>query len=382
MAVNIKFDLSGNPEPSTIVLAKRNGDRLGQLDVNPKSIELSDKFNDASEISFTLNKYIDGKLTNLWDKVVDFKLVWCKEWDMWFEIKVELDEETETVKTVFCTQLGQAELSQIMLHNIEINTEEDIARDDYKITILYDEYDSEASLLNRLLKDKAPHYSIAHVDSTIKNIQRTFSFDGTSIKDAFDEIAEEIGCLFKYDNNLSETESNYGNLMSSDGYLLKDLNDVYLTTTDLSVTKMRLNRTISVYDLQQNCNDCGYRGEFTDKCPKCGSTNIKYGYGEDTLIFVTSDQLASDGIELKTDVDSVKNCFKLKAGDDLMTATIRNCNPNGSDYIWYFSDAVKEDMSTELVERIESYDEQYKYHYNDSVSDIDSNILNKYNTLV
>ena len=138
MAVNIKFDLSGNPEPSTIVLAKRNGDRLGQLDVNPKSIELSDKFNDASEISFTLNKYIDGKLTNLWDKVVDFKLVWCKEWDMWFEIKVELDEETETVKTVFCTQLGQAELSQIMLHNIEINTEEDIARDDYKITILYD----------------------------------------------------------------------------------------------------------------------------------------------------------------------------------------------------------------------------------------------------
>lgn len=352
MAVNIKFDLSGNPEPSTIVLAKRNGDKLGQLDVNPKSIELSDKFNDASEISFTLNKYIDGKLTNLWDKVVDFKLVWCKEWDMWFEIKVELDEETETVKTVLCTQLGQAELSQIKLHNIEINTEDDIARDDYKITILYDEYDSEASLLNRLLKDKAPHYSIAHVDSTIKNIQRTFSFDGTSIKDAFDEIAEEIGCLFIYNSGSDENG--------------------------------KPQRTISVYDLQQNClnTECKYRGEFTDKCPKCGSTNIEYGYGEDTLIFVTSDQLASDGIELKTDVDSVKNCFKLKAGDDLMTATIRNCNPNGSDYIWYFSDAVKEDMSTELVERIESYDEQYKYHYNDSVSDIDSDILNKYNTLV
>ena len=80
-----------------------------------------------------------------------------------------------------------------------INTENDIARDDYKITVLYDEKDKEASLLDRLL-EKAPHYSIAHVDSTIKNIQRTYSFDGTSICDAFQEIGEEIGCLFVYNS--------------------------------------------------------------------------------------------------------------------------------------------------------------------------------------
>ena len=77
----------------------------------------------------------DNKTTNLWDKVVNFKLVYCKEWDMWFEIKVELDEKLDTVKTVFCTQLGQAELSQIKLYGVEINTEDDIARDDYKISI-------------------------------------------------------------------------------------------------------------------------------------------------------------------------------------------------------------------------------------------------------
>ena len=350
MAIDIKSDLVGNLEPPTIVLAKRNGDKLGQLDVDPKSIELSDKFNDASEISFILNKYVDGKLTNLWDKVVDFKLIWCKEWDMWFEITVELDEETKTVKTVLCTQLGQAELSQIMLYNIEINTEEDIERDDYKIAILYDEGDPESSLLNRLLKDKAPHYSIAYVSPTIAKIQRSFSFDGTSIKDAFDKIAEEIGCLFVYNSGSNE----YG----------------------------KPQRTISVYDLQQNCNGCGYRGEFTDKCPKCGSKNILYGYGEDTLIFVTSDELASGGIQLTTDTDSVKNCFKLEAGDDLMTATIRNCNPNGTDYIWRFSDSIKEDMSQELVSKLKSYDEEYKYRYNDSISNIDETLLNDYNELV
>lgn len=349
MAINIKFDLVGNPESPTIILANRNGNKLGQLDVNPNSIDLSDKFNDASEFAFTLNKYTNNKLTYLWDKVVDFKLVYCKEWDMWFEIKVELDEATETVKTVFCTQLGQAELSQIMLYDIEINTEEDIGRDDYKISILYDKTDSKASILNRLL-DKAPHYSIVYVDPTIANIQRSFTFDGISVCDAFKEIGEEIGCLFQYPSNSGE-----------DGKICRD---------------------IFVYDLQQNCIDCGHRGEFTDKCPKCGSANIRYGYGEDTLIFVTSDELASNGIQLVTDTDSVKNCFKLEAGDDLMTATIRNCNPNGTDYIWYFSNRIKEDMSDELVERLESYDELYRYYYNEYVSDIDTKLLNNYNNLV
>lgn len=351
MAINIKFDLSGNPELPTIILANRNGNKLGQLKVNAKSVNLNDKFNDASEISFTVNKYVDGEPTPLWDKLVDFKLIYCKEWDLWFEVKVELDEETESVKTAFCTQLGHAELSQIILHNIEINTEDDIARDDYKISILYDGNDKKSSILDRVL-EKAPHYKIIHVDDTIKNIQRSFSFDGTSIHDAFQEIAEEIGCLFVYHSN-------------------SDRNG-------------KVQRTISVYDLQQNClnESCRHRGEFTDKCPKCNGTDIKYGYGEDTLIFVTSDELASSGIELTTDTDAVKNCFKLEAGDDLMTATIRNCNPNGTDYIWYLSNSMKEDMSKELIEKLNIYNERYGYYYNDYESVLDSNLVSKYNTLV
>lgn len=350
MAIDIKFDLIGNPEPPTIILANRNGNKLGQLNVNVESIELKDKFNDASEFSFTLNKYINDNFNCLWDKVVDFRLVYCKEWDKWFEISVELDEATETVKTVLCTQLGQAELSQIMLYDVEINTEKDIERDDYKISILYDENDLESSILNRLLKDKAPHYSIIHVDPTIAKIQRSFSFNDVSIYDAFLEIGEEIGCLFVFNSN-------------------SDKNG-------------KIQRTISVYDLQQNCNDCGHRGEFTDKCPKCNGINIKNGYGEDTLIFVTSDELASSGIQLTTDTDSVKNCFKLEAGDDLMTATVRNCNPNGTDYIWRFSDNTKEDMSDKLVEKIESYDEKYKRYYNEYESNIDEKLLSDYNSLV
>lgn len=349
MAINIKFDLAGNPELPTMLLAKRNGNILGQLNVEADSVDLSDKFNDVSEFSFILNKYVDGKLTNLWEEVVDFKLIYCKEWDTWFEIKVELDEKTKTTKTVFCTQLGYAELSQIKLYNVEINTESDIERDDYKVSILYDKDDPKASILDRMI-EKAPHYRIAHVDPTIAKIQRSFSFDDVSINDGFQNVGEEIGCLFLYPSK--------------------------------SVRNSKIQRDIYVYDLQQNCNDCGHRGEFVNECPKCGSKNIKYGYGEDTLIFVTSDELASNGIKLTTDIDSVKNCFKLEAGDDLMTATIRNCNPNGTDYIWRFSDDIKKDMSDDLAKKIDSYNDIYKYYNNEYILDIDDELLSRYNAIV
>ena len=207
-------------------------------------------------------------------------------------------------------------------------------------------------MLHRLLKDKAPHYSILHVDDTIKNIQRSFSFDGKSIHDAFKEIAEEIGCLFVYHSNSDENG--------------------------------KIQRTISVYDLWQNClnEKCKHRGDFTDKCPKCDCTDIKQGYGEDTLIFVTSDELATKGIQLTSDTDEVKNCFKLEAGDDLMTATVRNCNPNGTDYIWHFSESTKEDMSDGLINRINSYDDLYKEYYGVYESKLDESLTDKYNALV
>ena len=361
MAIDIKFDLIGNPEPPTIILSTRNGNKFGQLNVDEESIELVDKFNEASEISFTVHKYIDGEITYLWDKIVDFKLIYCKEWDVWFEIKVELDEATESVKTVFGTQLGQAELSQIMLYNIEINTEKDIERDDYEVGsgVLYEPLNSQC-VLYRVL-EKAPHYSILHVDNSLWNIQRSFSFDCTSVYDALQEIAEEIGCLFVFHSD-------------------SDANGMP-------------RRKISVYDLQQNCRYCGYRGEAKDRCPNIDCpTNYNAGsfpnqmlvdgYGDDTSIFVTADELASNGIQLTTDTDSVKNCFKLEAGDDLMTATIRNRNPNGTDYIWYFSDATKSDMPDELVKKIEDYDKEYEKYYNSYEIDLDSDLVSAYHEML
>lgn len=346
MSIKINFDSAHNPEKPTLVLATRNGTKLGQIAA--EDIIFNDALNSASEISFKVHKYVNGEKYELWDNIVNFKLLWIKEYDTWFQITLDISESNETTKSVIGTRLGEAELSQINLYDIQINTEDDIARDDYKITVLYNEVDPKASLLNRIL-EKAPHYTIKHVDATIKSIQRTFEFDNTSIYDAFQEIGEEIGCLFILESG-SDSDGN-------------------------------IQRTISVYDLQSYCYECGHRGEFTLKCPECGSENISEGYGEDTTIFVTADELGQD-LQLSTDTDSVKNCFKLVAGDDLMTSTIRNSNPNGSDYIWYISDDIKKDMSGELVDKLNQYDEEYEYYERDFVPEIELDHINGFNDLV
>lgn len=342
----IHFDTNYNPEQPVFVLANRAGNKQGGL--LARNIKTKGSLLNADEVSFVVYKYEDGKLNYLWDKITDFKLIWNKDSDIWYEIKVEMDESLDSVKNIYGKQLGNAELSQLKLYSIEINTEKDIARDDYEVpTVLYNPDNPEASLLHRI-GEKSRHYKIEHVDNTIKDIQRTFTFDDISITDAHNQIAEEIGCLFVY-----HSDSN------ADG---------------------RPHRAYSVFDLYSNC-ECGYRGEFTGKCPKCGSSNISEGYGEDTTIFITADELAHE-LHFSTDTDAVKNCFKLEAGDDLMTATIRNCNPNGSDYIWYISDQVKSDMSQELVDMIENYDSKYSYYQNEYEFELDcteyNELINKY----
>lgn len=350
MSMKINFDASGNPESSVMGLIDQSGKHIGVLS-NYTNLKTQDNLKTASTISFTLHKSLNDKEYKYWNEVKNFRLIYVPDWDKYFVIKITINEDNEIEKEIEANSLQEVELGQLLLHNVEINTETDISREDYIRTVLYNHGEPKGSLLNRLIKDKASNYTILHVDDSIKNIQRSFSFDDTSIYDAFQSISEEIDCLFVF-----------GERPEGD------------TTTSIP-------RTISVYDLESNCKDCGYRGEFMDQCPKCGSTNIKEGYGEDTTIFVNKDNLA-DNISVSSDTDSVKNCFYLQSGDDLMTSTIINANPSGSQYIWYFTDEMKADMSDELRSRLESYDKQYSYYQSEYEAELDDNIIQKYNDLV
>lgn len=265
-------------------------------------------------------KELDGIKCDLWDDIVDFKYVYVPEHDIYYEITVSISDSNKTVKHCVGVSAGECELSQRYLRDFHVNDEVDILMDDYVITVFYNPSNPKGSLLDRVLHDKCPDWSIGHVDGTIANIQRTFSANETTVYDFLTKtVAEEIGCLFLFDS---------------------------------------VRRQISAYDLKNKCNNCGFRGEFIDKCPKCNSMSFTPGYGTWQNVYVSPDNVALQ-IDVQGDTDSVKNCFKIEGGDDLITATVANLNPNKSNYIYRFSDAMRADMPTELVDALDSYDELY-----------------------
>ena len=193
MAVTIKFDSAGIPELPTCILSKRSGEHIGVLN-NITNVHFTDNLNSSSEFSFVIYKYANGKLCNYWTDIRDERIIYIPEWSKWFEIHVEIAEDNDCTKTITSISLCEEELSKIYLYDVEINTTDDIERPDYVKTVIYDKNNVNGSLLNRILKDKAQHYKILHVDDSIAKLQRTFSFDNISIYDAFQEIAEEIHC--------------------------------------------------------------------------------------------------------------------------------------------------------------------------------------------
>lgn len=367
----IIFDKQNIVDMPTLLLQNRNFDTIGVI-ANACNLTYKENFNAANELSFTVYKNIDGIHNPLWESLVDFKIIYIPEFQERFEISVSTASENAISKSVTCTSLGEAELSQIKLYDLEINTETDISRDDYFPTVFYrnpedfeqlnwndEKYhgkyehysDTEkkallrnASLLHRIM-EKAEHYSIGKVDDSLSDMQRIFSISDTDIySELTGEIAEEFHCLFVFDS---------------------------------------CNRTVSAYDLYSTCPACGYYGEFTDMCPnpECGSTNLKHPHWKNTTVFISNENLATQ-ISLETNQNSLKNCFYVEGGDDIVTAAIRSVNPNGTNYFYCFSQDIKADMPNELVQKINDYDKLYEEYITSKGFILDETSVTNYNQVV
>lgn len=340
----------------TLLIERKDHTAIGA--VKASDIIYKNNFNSPNELSFTV--YPNDMDSFLWDSVNDYHVICIPEYNEYFDMQVTLTEENNISKQVTCTALGEAELSQINLYEIEINTAADIARDAYDPdypTVFYRNlagYEPEsamyrklynASLLHRIL-DKASNYSIGHVDESLKNLKDwyQFSISNTTIYDELmGEIAQQYKCLFVIDPQ---------------------------------------NRTVNAYDLCNTCHTCGYRGEFSDKCPVCGEKeNFDGAYGKDTAIFISKDNLSTSA-SIASNKDSLKNCFYVSGGDDMITESIRNINPNGSNYIYYFSPETKESMPKELVDKIDTYTSYYDFSYHEKSFALHQSQVNDYNNVI
>ena len=329
MQIHLNYDPSSRVEPPTFILAYKSGQRIGQL-TNISDVRTSDSMSEAPSFSFRVDKYSGDQITPYWNDLTTFKLVYCEEFNTWFEAKVDYTDNTEVTKQVSLTRLGEAELSMVNVYGLEVNTDADIDRKDYVVTKLYNT-NHDGSLLHRILSF-APHYQVGHVDDTVKDIQREFSFSDQSVYDCLQSVAETEHLYINYNSTLSSSN--------------------------------KIQRSISVYDLFSTCRICKHRGNFTKVCPECGSTNIIEGYGTNTTICVTREDLGED-ISVSDNVDQIKNCYHVAGGDDFITDTVRNCNLcGGKSYLWRFTDEMKNNMSDELRARLDLYDIDYLNYMN------------------
>lgn len=73
MAIKFRFDSERFVETPTIILANRNGNKLGAIP--PENIHYEENMNSANNMSFKVTKSTGGNEVALWDEIKDLKLI-------------------------------------------------------------------------------------------------------------------------------------------------------------------------------------------------------------------------------------------------------------------------------------------------------------------
>lgn len=262
-------------------------------------------------IKFSIYKIVDGKKCTFWNEIIDLKIVDVVGYGQ-FEIYIEKDTDQNIVKKIDGYSL-ETELSQMPLYDLHINdddyfnygSQDESNLDSYgniKPIKFYNPSDPNHSLLHLLLMDKACHWSLGVVPEYI-----TITNNGKQSK----ELSTSFQRTFTIDGQ------NIYDFLVDD--LANEANLVYTFDT--------YNRRINIYD--------------------------KYSIGEDTNVFINTRNLASD-ISIDDNSDSLKNCFRVVGGDDVITNYLSAINLTGN-YIWGFSDLQYKDMPEGLVNAIKSF---------------------------
>lgn len=321
-----------------IYLCNRNLKKIGRLyPISEPNLIMN--FNAADEISFSFYKEVDGEKCNFYNDLENLSIIQVENHkineDMFFECTVtENDNNGSIYKTVSAKSLGYSEISQKLV-TLEINTDTDIERDDYEPTILYRKNNSKSSLIHRILS-YAPDYEVGHVDDTISILQRTFSWSDTYMDSCLNDICEELECIYTIDVKLNKDT----------GAPIRKINfyDIcYCKKCWDSFTK-------GIKSLKRGDY---WKNVINGECQNCGSIDI-YDIGDNTSISINTKNLTDD-IKVQVDKDHIKNCFKLKAGDDSLTNIIQGINPTGTNKILMFSDEQINMFSKELRDNWKRY---------------------------
>ena len=92
MDSNTLLNISKNMQDLTLVLTHKNYARIGALSNIDQNSIVYKKTMHGIELSFEVYKELNNIKEKLWDELTDFKLVWLKETNEYFQICVVIDE--------------------------------------------------------------------------------------------------------------------------------------------------------------------------------------------------------------------------------------------------------------------------------------------------
>lgn len=296
-------------ECPVILLKKRNNEVIGCINYSELKMKLSGSGPD--EISFNVYHETDGIVCDFWNEIIDLKIVDVVGYGR-FEISLQKSTDTSILKIVTGRSL-EVELAQIPVYGLHINdddyftygVEDESNLDAYgniKPIKVYNPSDPDHSLLHLLLADKACHWQIGVVPEYI-----TVTNGGAQEKELFTSFQR----TFTIDG-----KDIYSFLTEE---LAPEANLIYVFDT--------YNRRINIYD--------------------------QYEIGNDTNVFINNRNLANT-ITIDDNADSLKNCFRIVGGDDVITNYLSAVNMTGN-YIWGFSDIQLKDMPSGLADAIKAY---------------------------
>jgi len=167
-----------------IFLAKPSKEYIGILHTTLPNGKL--RFNDISEMNFTIYSHIDGLPNLYYDQVNQMKLVEI-QYVGWFHIA--LVDETED---------GINSYKEVTVKSLECELNKKKVYDINGVFKLFDTNDSDNSLMHIVTNET--NWSIGHIDNSLLTKSRTFSIDSDDIYPLLtSDISTSFGCIFQFD---------------------------------------------------------------------------------------------------------------------------------------------------------------------------------------
>lgn len=193
--------LSDSYRSPSVYLCQTNKDRIGELTVN--NFKGTFKWNAYSEISFDIDRnYCDINMGDIivnpyYDFVEALRLVEVEGFGFFQLQDPEIDSDGIKETKSINAHSSEYDLSQRYLENFIIN--KGIAGSIDKVQ-LYNQNDTDHSLLHLVIAEKAPDWKIGHVDADLATERRFFEIDRISVYDfLMNDLCETFKCVIEFD---------------------------------------------------------------------------------------------------------------------------------------------------------------------------------------